>query len=130
MAESLEVARSFVDKINAHDELGIDLMMSFDHVFIDAAGTRNEGREKADWPGYFKWVPDYRIDIDRWLEDGETVAAFGKASGTFAREGRLDPENRWEMPAAWRALVRFGKVKEWQVYCDTHGMQTILTRLR
>ncbi|MEX2238299.1 MAG: hypothetical protein WEB00_12275 [Dehalococcoidia bacterium] len=130
MGEALDGAKGFVDKINRHDEMAIELAMSFDHAFIDAAGTRAEGREKADWPGYFKWVPDYRIDVDQWLEDGETVAAFGKASGTFVQGAQRLDENRWEVPAAWRGLVRYGKVKEWQVYCDTHPMKEILTRLR
>jgi hypothetical protein len=34
----------------SNEELDIDLMMSFDHVFIDAAAKRNEGAEKGRLP--------------------------------------------------------------------------------
>ena len=28
-------------------------------------------------------------------------------------------EKAWKIPAAWRAIVRDGKIKLWQVYADT-----------
>jgi hypothetical protein len=34
----------------------------------------------AGWRGYFQWFPDYYIEINDVLEDGEKVALFGFAA--------------------------------------------------
>jgi hypothetical protein len=70
--------------------------------------------------------PDYTILVETILADHQLVAVFGSASGTYNGKRGLVPENRIEMPAAWRALVQNGKVKRWQVYADwTEGTRTI-----
>jgi len=54
------------------------------------------------------------------------VAAFGSAAGTYNGKRGLVPENRIEMPAAWKAIVENGKIKFWQVYADwTEGYKII-----
>jgi hypothetical protein len=35
----------------------------------------------------------------------------------------LVKENRWETPAAWRAVVVDGLVAEWRVYTDNEPMR-------
>jgi hypothetical protein len=35
----------------------------------------------------------------------------------------LKPENRWQTPAAIRALIEDGKVAEWRVYADNEPIR-------
>jgi hypothetical protein len=74
---------------------------------------------REGWRGFFEHFPGYRIEATRALASGEVVALFGTASGGYRVEGRVLQGRRWEVPAAWRALVSSGLVAEWQVYCDT-----------
>ena len=48
---------------------------------------------------------------------------LGRARGTYSTDGTLKDENRWETPAAWRALVEGGLVAEWRVYSDNEPMR-------
>jgi hypothetical protein len=68
--------------------------------------------------GIFRMVPDYTISIEEVYEDGFVVVMLGEARGTYAPDGKLQPENRWRTPAAFRALIDAGKVAEWRVYAD------------
>ena len=59
-------------------------------------------------------------------EKEAVVAVFGSAYGTFSGRRGPVPENRIEMPAAWKAVEEKGKVKHWQVYTDwTEGCKII-----
>lgn len=73
----------------------------------------------AEWKGYFAWIPDYKIEIETMMEHGDTVTAFGFASGTFNGVPTSDKRNHWRLPASWKAIVANGKIKLWQVYADT-----------
>ena len=55
------VAHAFVDAINHRSPEEIASLMTEDHVFIDALGTRVAGRQQMQkgWQGYFSMVPDY-----------------------------------------------------------------------
>jgi hypothetical protein len=54
-------------------------------------------------------VPDYWIRIDSAVCEGDVVALFGSAGGTYVPErGELKPENKWEARAAWLATVPEG----------------------
>jgi len=59
--------------------------MTPDGEFIDSLGNRIQGREKlrSAWTGYFKMVPDYSISHSEIFAQGNTVAVFGSAQGTF-----------------------------------------------
>src|SRR5712675_3371348 len=112
-----ETILAFIDRINAHDLEGLGALMSENHTFIDAHGNQVSGREKmiAGWHGYFEWFPDYSIEVTEVFEDDDKIALFGFAGGSFKnREG----EN-WRLPAAWKALVKDGRVTLWQVFADT-----------
>ncbi len=64
-------------------------------------------------------VPDYWIKVDQIVSEGNVIILCGSAEGTFVPKGRMmKPENKWETPAVFRALVKEGKVAEWRVYCD------------
>jgi ketosteroid isomerase-like protein len=134
MAESVEsLARAFVDAINRHGVSGICDLMAPQHRFIDSLGNVVEGREKmrAGWTGYFGMVPDYTIKIEEVYGDGSdksVVVMLGEARGTYAPDGKLQPENRWRTPAAFRALIDAGKVAEWRVYADNEPLRQCMAR--
>lgn len=127
----MDIVLAFMKSINAHDAAGLATLMSEDHEFIDSLGKVVKGREamRKGWQSYFRFCPDYGIRHDDIFENGETVVAFGKAGGTISIEGRLPPENRWETPAAWKAVVQSGLVKQWRVYADNKPVYDILARV-
>jgi ketosteroid isomerase-like protein len=108
---------TFIERINAHDIEGLGALMSDDHTFVDAHGNQVSGRERmiAGWRGYFEWFPDYYIEVTEVFEDGERLALFGFAGGTFRNK---EGEN-WRLPAAWKATVEGARVTLWQVFADT-----------
>lgn len=120
--------RAFVAAINRRDASLVCSLMTGDHTFVDSRGTVASGREGMEegWREYFRMFPDYEVEIEDLVQDGNLVAAFGSASGTYnGRRGPV-PENRIEMPAAWKAVVEDGKIKFWQVYADwTEGSRII-----
>ncbi len=80
----------------------------------------------SSWEQYFRMFPDYEIRIESILAYKAIVAVFGSASGTYNGKRGLVPQNRIEMPAAWKAIVTEGKVRHWQVYADwTEGCRII-----
>jgi ketosteroid isomerase-like protein len=127
--ELVQAARSFVDAINAHDPAAIVALATADHRFVDSLGNTIAAEKLAEaWQSYFRMVPDYRITVTRWIEDRGTVVALGTASGTYTSDATLRPENAWSTPAVWRALIRDGKVAEWQVYADNEPIREIMRR--
>ncbi|HXJ17356.1 MAG TPA: nuclear transport factor 2 family protein [Candidatus Polarisedimenticolia bacterium] len=122
------VVLEFIDKINGADVDGLCALMTDDHVFVDALGNRVRGREgmRAGWKGYFTLFPDYRITHEEVFQNRETVAVFGTASGTYAAAGKPSKEHHWQVPAAWKAVIRDAKVAEWRVYCDNQAARKLL----
>jgi hypothetical protein len=112
-----ETVLTFIDRINAHDVEGLAALMSDDHTLIDAHGNQVSGREKmiAGGRGYFEWFPDYYIGVTDVFEASEKLALFGFAGGSF--KGK--PTESWRLPAAWKAIVKDGRVTLWQVFADT-----------
>ena len=120
MENPTAIVRAFVEKINAHDVAGLCALMPENHVFIDSLGMRMSGREtmRAGWTRYFNWFPDYQISVDDIFVRDHLVGLFGVACGTYSVAGKLLDENKWEIPAAWRAVVQDGLMAEWRVYAD------------
>jgi len=112
-----ETIQAFIDRINSHDVDGLAELMTDDHRFIDAHGNEVVGKEKmtAGWHGYFEWFPVYSIEVNEIFEQGDTFAMFGFAGGSF--KGKSDAS--WRLPAAWKAIVKDGRVALWQVFADT-----------
>ncbi|MDX6289936.1 MAG: hypothetical protein QOH42_1735 [Blastocatellia bacterium] len=117
MMTNKEIIIAFIDCINSQDLKSLAALMSDDHSFIDAHGNQVSGREKmiAGWQGYFEWFPDYSIEVTEVFEDHGKLALFGFAGGSFKNK---EGEN-WRLPAAWRAIVKDGRVTLWQVFADT-----------
>jgi len=125
-----QVAREFIQNINGHSPDALAQSMTEDHCFVDSTGGRSQGKEKMrkGWAGYFSMFPDYEMTVDSSVESGGIAILFGIARGTYAVNGELRPENRWEIPFAIRAVVAEGKVREWRVYADNHVVHEIMAR--
>jgi ketosteroid isomerase-like protein len=126
--KALDVVMEFIKRINAGDAVALSDVMTEDHVFQDALGKRFVGRENMaeGWEQYFKVVASYRIRADEFFQTGQTFAVFGTASGTCARDGNSGKDNFWEVPAAWRAVVRGNLVAEWRVYADNQPLRKLM----
>jgi ketosteroid isomerase-like protein len=115
----------FLSRITQRDPAKLAEAMTEDHVFIDSLGNSVHGREKVreGWRGYFGFCPDYWISHEEILPAGNTVAIFGAAGGTIAGTS-------WRTPAAWRAVVEDGLIKEWRVYADNKPVYDILAKIK
>ncbi len=126
-----EVVNAFVEAVNSGSAENLAAWMTPDHVFVDSDGTGTNGREAMldGWRAYFTLVPDYRIVVAERFSRGDTVVLLGTATGTIQHDGVLKPENRWSVPAAWRAVVKGEKVAVWQLYVNVEPMVEIMERL-
>jgi ketosteroid isomerase-like protein len=124
----LDVARTFVDRINARDVDGLAALMTDDHRFVDSLGRVMAGREvmRAGWAGYFQMVSDYTLEPAEWFTDGQVVVLVGTAGGTYSPDGVGGHDGRWQTPAACRAVIRDGRVAEWSVYADNEPIRALM----
>ncbi len=122
---SSEVVERFVDRINAHDVDGLVSLMSADHMFTDSLGDKvARPAIETGWREYFTTVPDYWVRVDRVFVDEPTLILLGAAGGTYVPNGEaMRPENKWETPAVWRAVIRDGEVSEWQIFADNEPIR-------
>ena len=125
-----EIVNKFIEAINRHDIKAISELMSEDCVYIDSDGTTYDDLEqmKGGWPGYFKMFPDYKIETPEFVVSGDTVILLGRASGTYTSDGTLKPENHWQIPAAWKAVVAGDKIKLWQWIADNSIVAKIIEK--
>jgi ketosteroid isomerase-like protein len=122
------IAHAFVRAINRQDAEQVAALMSPAHRFVDSLGKVIEGREKMreGWAAYFRMVPDYSVAIEEVYPSDPVVIMIGVAQGTYSRNGKLHPENRWQTPVAIRALVEDGLVAEWRVFADNEPIRKIM----
>ncbi|MGA8542662.1 MAG: nuclear transport factor 2 family protein [Thermoplasmata archaeon] len=127
-SETARTALKFVNEINRHDLESISALLSEDHLFIDGLGNEVRGRDRTreGWSAYFQMFPDYHIGVKEWFQNGRVVAMIGVASGTYAVGTELPAENRWKIPAAWRAVVRDHQLAQWQVFADNEPVWKIM----
>lgn len=126
----IDVVLKFEQLINTCNAEAMCSLLTPDSVFIDSLGNRVEGAQKQRpaWEGYFKMVPDYTISHSEIFAEGETVAMFGSAQGTFSKNGARKKEDFWKTPAAWRAVVRDSKIAVWQVFADNEPIRAIMRK--
>lgn len=124
---ALQVVRAYVRKINAHNVDGLCELMTNDHRFVDAFGAAMHGREAVQktWSGYFERILDYAITCEQFISGGDTIAIFGTASGATRHDDQLYPAHRWNVPAAWKVVVRGTRVAEWHEYMDTYPLRQV-----
>ena len=125
-----EIANQFIAAVNRHDVDAICQLMTEDHTFIDSGGEVYNGIEqmRQGWSEYFKMFPDYMIEAPEYVVSGDTIILLGKASGTYTADGTLRPENHWEIPAAWKAVIADDKIKLWQVFADNAPIVEIMRK--
>ena len=118
-----ETFKQFLAAINNHDLTALTALLAADHVFVDSLGNQVRGARsmEAGWRGYFAMCPDYWIHDDHMIAEGEAILAVGEAGGTIDGEP-------WRTPAAWKAVIRDGKVAEWRVFADNKPVYEILAR--
>jgi ketosteroid isomerase-like protein len=132
LKEIQKTIKSFIDSINRHSVEDLCALISEDHLFIDALGGLARGREtlRQGWTRYFRMFPDYRIEQEEITQSGNVAGIFGTARGTYAPNGILKSENRWEIPAAWKGVVKEGLVSEWRIYCNIDTVLKIMERTK
>jgi len=105
--------------------LAIVRLCADDHDFVDAhGGVVSAGNLRAAWAGYFGFMPHYGIDLETIVSDGEQCGVFGWAWGGLNADN-ADVKS-WRRPCAWRARVRDGRIRLWQVYVDTKAVFDLL----
>ena len=57
------------------------------------------------------------------MTEGDTMLLAGEAGGTIDGEA-------WRIPAAWKVVIRGGRVAEWQVFADNKPVYEILGKRR
>ena len=121
MSKEKEIVHEFVKSINEHNVNKIYDLMNNDFRFIDTYGNEETGKDhmRESWIGYFRWFPDYEIEIIDMLSDSNIFVILGFASGTYQNKKVANNENYWRLPAVWRVVVEDNKMKQWQVYCDS-----------
>jgi ketosteroid isomerase-like protein len=127
--QPLEIAMEFIRRINSGDPDSICELITEDHVFQDAVGERFLGREKMrqGWASYFQSISDYRIHAEEFFQTDDRLAIFGTASGNYTGDGGKQGVSKfWEVPAAWRAVIRDGLVAEWRVYADNQPLRNLM----
>lgn len=123
------VAHAFLRFINRHDVDALVALMSPGHRLVDSLGNVVVGAEnlRAGWEAYFRMVPDYAVAIEETYPSGPVVVMLGVAQGTFTRNGKLHPENRWQTPVALRAQIDNLQVYEWRVYADNEPLRKVIS---
>jgi ketosteroid isomerase-like protein len=126
--QPLDVAMEFIKRVNSGDVNALCELMTPGHIFQDALGKRFIGREtmREGWTAYFKIVADYQIRAEEFFQTDERMAIFGTASGTYTGDGDTSKKQFWEVPAAWRAVVRDGFIAEWRVYADNQPLRKLM----
>ena len=125
-----EIANQFIAAINRHDIEAICRLMTEDHTFIDSCGDVHHGIEqmRQGWSEYFNMFPDYMIEAPEFVVSDDTIILLGRASGTYTADGTLRPENHWEIPAAWKAVIDGDKIKLWQIFADNAPIVEIMRK--
>ena len=123
--DSAEILKQWLAAVNGHDLSALAALMAADHVFVGSLGNQVDGpRSHGGWlAGYFAICPDYWIRGDHAMAEGDPMLIAWEAGGT------IDGESRWT-PAAWKVVIRDGRVVEWQVFADNKPVYEILGRRR
>jgi ketosteroid isomerase-like protein len=129
IAEPLEVVMEFIKRINSGDVNALSELMTEDHIFQDALGKRFLGREtmRQGWTAYFKTVTGYQVHAEEFFQTDERFAIFGTASGNYVCNGDKRIGKFWDVPAAWRAVVKNGLIAEWRVYADNEPLRKLMS---
>jgi ketosteroid isomerase-like protein len=120
---SADTLKQWLMAINTHDVGALATLMAEDHVFVDSLGNRVSGASsmEAGWRAYFALCPDYWVRADNFMAESDTMLLAGEAGGTI-------DTTSWRIPAAWKAVIRDGRVVEWHVFADNKPVYEIMAR--
>lgn len=115
-----DVALAFVRAINKQDLKAMEELMAPNHRFIDSRGNAITGRHhvRVGWQHYFHLAHDYTIEVQESFCKGPVAVLTGVAQGSYTIDGKLERDERWSIPAAFRAFIEDGKIVEWRVFAD------------
>lgn len=118
ISEALSTINAYVEAINQQNITQIITLLAEDHVFTNSQDKKLMGKEVVirSWLKYFELFPDYHIEIENVINNGETIGLFGYSSGTY--KGSSDQSDFWKLPSAWKVAVNENLITEWQVYTD------------
>ncbi len=127
---NLKIVTDYIDAINTADVDSICELLTEDHIFIDSQGNSVTGIDnlRNGWTQYFALFPDYKIDINETFEKGPIICLLGHASGTYKNIKNENNSNYWRIPAAFTAIVRDNKIRQWQVYADNIIVMEIINK--
>ena len=122
--EEIRIVQAFNNAINDGNVEQLSSLMTEDHTFIDASGTAHSGvKEMTEgWKEFFHMFPDYKIEAVDITQNDSTIGVFGYASGSY----KGIKNNYFRIPASWKAIVKEGKIKHWQVYCEMKEIEKIV----
>jgi hypothetical protein len=140
---TVQVAREFVAAINRQDVDGLVQLMTEDHQFTDSLGNTARGREsmREGWKLYFQMVPDYQLQVEETYVNDSGVVMLGVAGGTYSHafesvratgmptllpDGTSKVMNKWQTPAAVRAIIQDGLVAQWQIFADNEPIRKLM----
>ena len=126
-----EIALAFAEAINSKDIERLGELMADDYKYIDGDGSEHVGKDrmKVGWKEHLELIPDLTLTILLQFEEKDTVVFVGMSRGTIIQNGELKPENSWQVPCAWRVLVKSEKVAEWQLYANQCTLHEIYDRI-
>ena len=121
------ISDAFVAAINSENLTQLRALMTDDHTFTDAKGNSFSGADMmlAGWRGFFNAYPNYQIRVDHRFANGNEIALFGEATGSWRLNEIILPQS-WKVSAAWMAEVDDQKIKKWTVFCDTAWVSPLL----
>jgi hypothetical protein len=125
-----KIVIDFIDAINCANVDKMNDLMTNDHLFIDSQDNKmtGKGNMRQAWIGYFDLFPDYKIEINEILKKDSLICILGYASGTYMNLTNENNSNHWKIPAAWKAIVKNNKIKQWQVYADNIIVMDIINK--
>ena len=112
--EPQSIALKFNDCINNADIERLIGLMTEDHVFIDTANNRTEGKYNnrvTTWEPFFKLFPGYRNIFEKVISKGSTVILQGYSV--------CSDESLNNVHAIWVAEIVKDKVSLWHIHPDT-----------
>lgn len=118
-----EVVERWLAAINRRDVPALSSLTAADFLFVDSLGNRLNGgaKMKRAWQVYFAMCPDYWVRADCAIGDADLFLLAGESGGTI--DGIM-----WKIPAAWKAVVGNGLVREWRVFADNKPVYEILAK--
>jgi 3-methyladenine DNA glycosylase AlkD len=117
--KAVQVALTFVDKINQGDSQGVIALLAPDTTYVDLEGNIERGKEiLADcWQGYLSSHFKYQIYIHRIFEIKNGVVLIGHTTGShlkFPEDKEFHEEGR-----IWLFGIKDGLIESLQLYQDT-----------